>query len=535
VKAFAPQVDFGRTMLLRQIRRQFPGEGGESAARVYGAMFDMVIDGAGQTDALCAGVSFSTTGASAEAVIQPGEGTRFAALAAKFRPARSGLLDGLDVPAISAAEWDLGPELMKEIVGGLKMVIDKGGMLKDNEDAARFVKLYGDMLAAMSGPMAFTWDAPARDDGPGVLRMIEVVALKRGGEAMKSALKEQSSQVAGLMNAFQMPIKFSTEYKADVETHRNCGIDRMAMRFEQNPDARGADANLSKMLETFYGPELVQYYAIAGDKLVVTVGYAKTDVIKTQIDRVLDGTRGNLRRSAFWRDAVKDIPANRTGVLTISAAKMFQTFMAPALGPMMGPAGPEVSTAIRGVTFEKPAASAVAFGPAKNGLALHVNVPMQEMLNLKQLFKTMMDANPYVKSAHSMNNVRQIGLACNQYAGEHDGDFPPNIETLLKRAYLTTPKVLIAPGSGDAVRDNYPADLREATIAQLKLGPTECSYVLVKGIRSSAPVDTIVIYEKKPFYVGRRCVWFNDGHIENVPEERFQKLLAEQRKKLKDR
>ncbi len=114
-----------------------------------------------------------------------------------------------------------------------------------------------------------------------------------------------------------------------------------------------------------------------------------------------------------------------------------------------------------------------------------------------------------------------------------EGEFPPNFETLLHSPYLRSPDGLIAPDSDDEVRPDYPRVPARASLDELKLGPENCSYVLVVGVRVVDPPDTIVIYEKKPFARGGRHVGFRNGWVEFMPEERFQKLLAEQKDRMK--
>ena len=103
---------------------------------------------------------------------------------------------------------------------------------------------------------------------------------------------------------------------------------------------------------------------------------------------------------------------------------------------------------------------------------------------------------------------------------------------MIKAGHIGSPMVLVAPSSTDRVRPDYPQDMRNATLEQLKLAPENCSYVLVTGIdpRAPNPDKTILVYEKKPFARGGRYVGFVDGHVEFMSEENFRKRLAEQEK-----
>ena len=160
-----------------------------------------------------------------------------------------------------------------------------------------------------------------------------------------------------------------------------------------------------------------------------------------------------------------------------------------------------------------------------------------------------------------MNNVRQIGLAMNQYAGEHDGDYPKlvdgggnevpavdedgNINTtqksrtafavLLNKAYLTTTKVFICPSSHDRTPDpegDFPSDFRNADLQNLIFSENQCSYGWDATKRNSANANTALIADKpstkEPPTDGNKGtaknnsdnhgkegqnVWYNDGHV----------------------
>ena len=118
-------------------------------------------------------------------------------------------------------------------------------------------------------------------------------------------------------------------------------------------------------------------------------------------------------------------------------------------------------------------------------------------------------AQEAARRASCMNNVRQIGLAMIQYAGDHDDFFMPLADArgnavrvvykendvlktdlsglkatarsgfahLLKEGYLTTTKVFVCPSSSDRVTDDtFPSDYPKAALSELILTEGNCSY-----------------------------------------------------------
>ena len=157
-----------------------------------------------------------------------------------------------------------------------------------------------------------------------------------------------------------------------------------------------------------------------------------------------------------------------------------------------------------------------------------------------------------------MTNIRHIGIAMNQYAADHDGEFPMlvdvsgtpvpavdyetgNINTtdparsafaiLMKEGYLTTFRVFVCPASGDRMPDKtFPTDFAEAEIDEIILSERNCSYGwdptkrltahATCALIADAPPDEVKLVDEGTAKNNSRNhdgtgqnVWYNDGHI----------------------
>jgi hypothetical protein len=73
----------------------------------------------------------------------------------------------------------------------------------------------------------------------------------------------------------------------------------------------------------------------------------------------------------------------------------------------------------------------------------------------------------------SMSQMKQMGLACREYAADHHGDFPPSLNSLFPK-YLQDQSILASP--------LYPADPN--------------GYTYTAGLNASSPPDAVLIEDK---------------------------------------
>lgn len=96
----------------------------------------------------------------------------------------------------------------------------------------------------------------------------------------------------------------------------------------------------------------------------------------------------------------------------------------------------------------------------------------------------------------SVKNAQSIVLACQQYAAEHEGRFPENLEVLVQELYIKNPDILTDP----LLKSN-------SQIGYEYLG---------EGMKASDPGDAIVLRGKSHFN-GMRVIARKDGTVTFTP------------------
>ncbi|MFA5393555.1 MAG: hypothetical protein WC081_05975 [Candidatus Ratteibacteria bacterium] len=114
-----------------------------------------------------------------------------------------------------------------------------------------------------------------------------------------------------------------------------------------------------------------------------------------------------------------------------------------------------------------------------------------------------------------MSNLKQLGLAMLMYANDNGGKFPDNLVLLQSKGYIGSLELLVCPGYKTALSTKP-----RGTVART-------SYIYVKGLSQVDGPQSLVMYDASAGNHGGqgRNVLFLDGHLEYVPEGRFQALL----------
>ena len=100
----------------------------------------------------------------------------------------------------------------------------------------------------------------------------------------------------------------------------------------------------------------------------------------------------------------------------------------------------------------------------------------------------------------SSSQVQQILLLCKQYAGNHDGSYPPDLETLVTDGIITDEKILHCPILKDDTQIGYE--------------------YFGAGAKDIAAPDKVIIISKAANRSGKRVIGYNDGSVNvmEVPE-----------------
>jgi len=116
--------------------------------------------------------------------------------------------------------------------------------------------------------------------------------------------------------------------------------------------------------------------------------------------------------------------------------------------------------------------------------------------------------------AADMASLRQIGLACREYAEQHQGQYPPDWTVLTNE--LGAGKIFVC--YHDRARVGAMSNVMAWT-----------SYDYVRGVTTASPPGTVVAYFRPRRY-GKHTgglILFADGTVVGVNPEEFQRMMSE--------
>ena len=336
-----------------------------------------------QIDAVCAGVTTGAEGATAVVTMHATPKSSFARLANALEPGKPDLATFFDAPGILALAWDVGPAFREAFLKVRRDVITSQAHVKQAYERANLLRAFEETQEKGTGKGALAWQVPK--EGEGFVRMVFFERVKPGAKFSANYKKR-------LLAPIRVPDPTTGSMEMDIriveraETHRKTAIDKLSVTFSRHARAPGPDVaqdDAVALLRMIMGPEMRMYLARSGDVQLGTLGFADSGEIKTQIDRLLDARRGRIAVSPVFREAMRNLPES----CTVRAAGSLAEVLRAGFPVFMDAQFPGVGREIRKVRFEKPSAAGVTIGPARQGLVLHLNVPVQEMKNTWKIFK----------------------------------------------------------------------------------------------------------------------------------------------------
>lgn len=143
------------------------------------------------------------------------------------------------------------------------------------------------------------------------------------------------------------------------------------------------------------------------------------------------------------------------------------------------------------------------------GLGVQSNTDMASTSGSAMMLAILMPALSRTKQISqrvvSGTNLKSIGAAAYVYANDHDGRFPPDLETLIREADLS-PKMLESPYTKSAPGPDY-------------------YYVSGLSDRIEKPAETLLAFDNPRLVRDKINVLFVDGHVELMDPPAFARVL----------
>jgi prepilin-type processing-associated H-X9-DG protein len=114
------------------------------------------------------------------------------------------------------------------------------------------------------------------------------------------------------------------------------------------------------------------------------------------------------------------------------------------------------------------------------------------------------------------SNMRQIGQAIQIYANENKGQMPPDLDTLVANADVTS-EIFVCPASQDE---------RAPTGGKLTTGHLSYVYVYTPGTQWQVNTDRVVLYEPMTNHGKEGTnILYADGHVDWIPRTQAERML----------
>ncbi len=371
------------------------------------------------------------------------------------------------------------------------------------EDITKMKTLTTDMVSALGGPVVFSFFIDANSKPPFALKYaLEVKDADKFNKVIEEAMEIMN---AGGIADFYKSLGFEMGFTIErgVGSYKGVSIDTAKLVM------KSTDPNLpqGQMIETMYGDGFEYRWAIVDGLWVCAIGGDVDSAIRKLIDEVKAGVP--VQMSAEMKVALTLLPeAGRADFMgTYNFLRLFKMVgaMAGAFMPVPMPVA----------QMDIPTKSNIVFAgkAGNNRMTVDIALPKEHLIEIIAAFQPLLGkSREQAKRAVSLNNLKQIALACIMYADEHEGKFAPDLQQLYP--YHRNPKLFESPLKPKGFD-----------------GP---SYIFVAGLtlRMRRPQSIITAYENPAFCSDRICAAFMDGHVEAMKPARFLQGLEETYKQL---
>jgi hypothetical protein len=371
------------------------------------------------------------------------------------------------------------------------------------EDITKMKSMTTDMVSALGGPVVFSFFIDANSKPPFALNyVLEVKDADKFNEVIEEAGEMMN---AGGIADFYKSLGFEMGFtiKRGTGSYKGISIDSAKLVM------KSTDPNLpqGQMIDAMYGGGFEYRWAIVDKLFVCAVGGDVDSAIRKLIDEAKAG--GPKQMAAEMKAALALLPA-------ADKADFMGTYNILRSFKMMGAmAGAFMPVPMPFAKMDIPTRSNIAFAGKTGNRRMMVDIalPKEHLTEMMAAFQPpLAKAREQGKRSVSLNNLKQIALACIMYADDHEGKFPDNLQKLYP--YHRNPKILESP--------RKPKDF---------IGP---SYIYVAGLKARMPDSSriIIFYENPAFCGDKVCAAFLDGHVEALGQTEFLERLKETYKQL---
>ena len=371
------------------------------------------------------------------------------------------------------------------------------------EDITKMKTLTSDMVSALGGPVVFSFFIDANSKPPFALKYaLEVKDADKFNKVIEEAMEIMNA--GGIADFYKsLGIEMGFTIKRGIGSYKGVSIDSAKLVM------KSTEPNLpqGQMIDAMYGDGFEYRWAIVDRLWVCTIGGDVDSAIRKLIDEVKAGWPKQM--AAEMKAALTLLPeADRADFMgTYNILRLFKM-----VGAMTGAFMP-VPMPFAKMDIATKSNIVFAGKAGNNRMTVDIALPKEHLTEMMSVFQPPIAlGREQGKRVVSLNNLKQIALACIMYADDHDGKFAPDLQQLYP--YHRSPKILESPRKPKGFD-----------------GP---SYIYVAGLKARMRDASriIIFYENPAFCSDGICVAFLDGHSQWMKPVEFLERLKETYKQL---